>query len=127
MAQDALYAAHADAVPLSQFSLWCTGTAVCQQLADDLLAQSVEEPPASPSRKRGSGSVVVELDMGDRLGSMRHYVPNIRVRVEAHNLHGESASQSPFDLERRMVVSATEGHPGLTSALRPPLVTIRWA
>jgi hypothetical protein len=87
MAQDALYAAHADAVPLSQFSLWCTGTAVCQQLADDLLAQSVEEPPASPSRKRGSGSVVVELDMGDRLGSMRHYVPNIRVRVEAHKLH----------------------------------------
>ena len=35
MAQDALYAAHADAVPLSQFSLWCTGTAVGQQLADD--------------------------------------------------------------------------------------------
>ena len=87
MAQDALYAAHADGVPLSQFSLWCTGTAVCQQLADDLLAQSVEEPPASPSGKRGSGSVVVELDMGDRLGSMRHYVPNIRVRVEAYKLH----------------------------------------
>ena len=87
MAQDALYAAHADAVPLSQFSLWCTGTAVCQQLADDLLAQSVDEPPASAGRKRGSGAVVVELDMGDRLGSMRHYVPNIRVRVEAHMLH----------------------------------------
>jgi len=86
MAQDALYAAHADAVPLSQFSLWCTGTAVCQQLADDLLAQSVDEPPASASRK-GSGAVVVELDMGDRVGSMRQYVPNIRVRVEAHKLH----------------------------------------
>jgi hypothetical protein len=87
MAQDALDAAHADAVPLSQFSLWGTGTAVCQQLADDLLAQSVDEPPASASRKRGSGAVVVELDMGDRMGSMRHYVANIRVRVEAHKLH----------------------------------------
>ena len=87
MAQDALYAADADAVPLSQFSLWCTGTAVGQQLADDLLAQSVDEPPASASRERGSGAVVVELDMGDRLGSMRHYVPNIGVRVEAHKLH----------------------------------------
>jgi len=84
MAQDALDAADADAVPLGQFSLWCTGTAVCQQLADDLLAQPVGEPPASASRKRGSGAVVVERDMGDRLGSMRHYVPNIRVRVEAH-------------------------------------------
>jgi hypothetical protein len=87
MAQDALDAADADAVPLSQFSLWCTGTAVGQQLADDLLAESVDEPPASASRKRGSGAVVVELDMGDRLGSMRHYVSNIRVRVEAHKLH----------------------------------------
>ena len=86
MAQDALDAAHADAVPLGQFSLLCAGTAVCQQLADDLLAQSVDEPPASASRKRGSGAVVVELDMGDRLGSMGHYVPNIRVRVEAHKL-----------------------------------------
>ena len=111
MAQDALYAAHADAVPLSQFSLRCTGTAVCQQLADDLLTQSVDEPPASASRK-GSGAVVVELDMGDRVGSMRHYVPNIRVRVEAHKLHGEGASQLHgegasqciFDLERRMSV-----------------------
>ena len=91
MAQDALYAAHADAVTLSLFSLWCTGTAVCQQLADDLLAQSVDISPASASRKRGSGSVVVELDMGGRLGSMRHYyVPNIRVRVEAHRLHSSS-------------------------------------
>jgi hypothetical protein len=95
MAQDALDAADADAVPLSQFSLWCTGTAVCQQLADDLLAQSVDEPPASVSRKRGSGAVVVELGMCDRLGSMRHYVPNIRVRVEAHKLH------SQFPLVRR--------------------------
>jgi hypothetical protein len=57
------------------------------RLADDLLAQSVDEPPAPASRKRGSGAVVVELDMGDLLGSMRHYVPNIRVRVEAHKLH----------------------------------------
>lgn len=87
MAQDALYAAHADAVPLSQFSLWCTGTAVCQQLADDLLAQSVDESPASASRKRGSGAAVVELDMADRLGSMRHYVQNSWVRVVAHKLH----------------------------------------
>jgi hypothetical protein len=87
MAQDALYAAHADAVPLSQFSLWCAGTAVCQQLADDLLAQSVDEPPASASQKRGSGAVVVDVDTCDCLGSMLHYVPNVRVRVEAHKLH----------------------------------------
>jgi hypothetical protein len=26
-----------------------------------------------------------------------------------------------------MIVSATEGHPGLTRALRAPLVTLRWA
>ena len=97
MAQEALDAADADAVPLSQFSLWCTGAAVCQQLADDLLAQSVDEPPASASRKRGSGAVVVELEMGDRLGSMRHYAPDIRVRVEAHKLHksGSGFEQRP--------------------------------
>ena len=52
MAPDARYAADADAVPLSQFSLWCTGTAVGQQFADDLLAQSVDEPPVSASRKK---------------------------------------------------------------------------
>ena len=48
--------------------------------------QSVDEPPASASRK-GRCAVVVELDMGDRVGSMRHYVPSIRVRVEAHKRH----------------------------------------
>jgi hypothetical protein len=30
---------------------------------------------------------VVELEMRDRLGSMRHYVPNIRVRVASYKLH----------------------------------------
>jgi hypothetical protein len=81
------------------------------RLADDLLAQSVDEPPAPASRRRGSGAVVVELDMGDRLGSMRHYVPNIRVRVEAHKLHCGDTSVVLFEPQRgpgRPALSAPE-------------------
>jgi hypothetical protein len=33
--------------------------------------------------------------MGDRLGSMHHYVPNIRVRVEAHKLHQRIHTRTP--------------------------------
>ena len=67
MAQDALYAAHADAVPLSQFSLWCTGTAVCQQLAGDLLAPvgrraaSVGEPKGKRRCSRQALTLVTAL------------------------------------------------------------------
>ena len=79
MAQDALYAAHADAVPLSQFSLWCTGTTVTPQLADDFLAQPVDDPPmACPNG--GCGVPVISAQTVDHFGSICHYVPIVGVR-----------------------------------------------
>jgi len=80
MAQDALNAAHADAVPLSQFSLWCTGTTVTPQLADDFVAQPVDDPPmACPNG--GCGAPVVNAQTADHLGSICHYVPIVGVRT----------------------------------------------
>ncbi|MGH7553093.1 MAG: hypothetical protein ACREMQ_08720, partial [Longimicrobiales bacterium] len=54
-------------------------TAVGQEVADELLAQPTEAL-APRSRRRGCGAPVVDLAMGNRLGSMRHFPPNVRIR-----------------------------------------------
>jgi hypothetical protein len=76
--QDPPDAAHADSVVRRHGALWHSRTAVGQEISGSVLAQPVNQSPALATRRRGCGTPKVDVDVGSRLDSKRHFLLNVR-------------------------------------------------
>ena len=84
---------------------------------------SIESTKPAPTAEEGGGSAYTFPDsMNARCAS--HALPRppwhgTRKGFESPKLHGKSASQSIFDLERHKIALCDREHPGLMDAVRP--------
>ena len=92
-AQYSLHAAQADAVALGQRTVRDACPAVSQQVADDLLAEAVDEsPPLALWRKRWTLLLVLfYLDRVRQLCNLRNHRPYFGVRETSPQLHQQLA------------------------------------
>ncbi len=78
--QHSLHAAEADAVALGQRTMRGASMSVAQQVADDLLAKAINQPPTTRCPRRCKCVAVVAVDLCGELADRRDQVLYLRVR-----------------------------------------------